>query len=213
MTTQVHLERCQEHFDPLPCARCEENDKRGYAVMMLAGRCANGSELDHGTKWHAVKPGEYQAICSAKPGRRSAGWSSYTVLNQQVTCPRCLKKLSLERGRAMNPPTPEQIAKLIARRERLTNRRDEHINYPAVDEIDARLALIPVGKRPDVDALLGRRWSSDADRREWHDAAAQQTAQAAQQKMSEFQAHLSELADPIVENMRDWRDLRGDLAL
>lgn len=118
----------------------------------------------------------------------------------------------------MNPPTPEQITKLIARRERLTNRRDERINFPAVNEIDTRLALIPVGERPDVDALLGRRaecqrWSSDADRSAWHDAAAKQATQAAQAKVSEFEAHLAELADPIVENMRDWRDPRGDLAL
>lgn len=105
----------------------------------------------------------------------------------------------------MNPPTSEQIVKLIARRERLTNRRDERINFPAVNEIDARLKLIPVGERPDVDALLGRRaecqrWSSDADRAAWHDAAAQHTAQAASAKVSEFEAHMRMLcADYEIE--------------
>ncbi len=56
----------------------------------------------------------------------------------------------------MTPPTPAQIARLIARRERLTNRRDERINFPAVKEIDAQLAQVPAGERNDVDLLLGR---------------------------------------------------------
>lgn len=64
---------------------------------MLAGRCANGSELDSGTRWHAVPLGEHglswSALCGAEPGRRSAGWSSWTVRGQAVTCPRCLGKL------------------------------------------------------------------------------------------------------------------------
>ena len=34
-------------------------------------------------------------LCGAKPGRRSAGWSSYP--GEQVTCPKCLRKLA---GRA-----------------------------------------------------------------------------------------------------------------
>lgn len=95
----------------------------------------------------------------------------------------------------MSALTTERITRLINRRERLTNRRDGRINFPAVNEIDAQLAQLPAGERPDVDALLGRypsmRPSTD-------------TAAAT--------AHVAELADEIRENMRDWRDLKGDLA-
>lgn len=144
MNEQIHTARCQDHFEPLPCARCEENNQRGYAVMMLAGRCANGSELDHGTRWHAVKPGEYRAVCGAKPGRRSAGWSSYTTLGQIATCPRCIKKLTID------------VDGLIARRNKLTDRRDGLTDSNVINRIDAKLREIPTGQREDVDLLLGR---------------------------------------------------------
>ena len=85
--------KCYIHDQELPCQQCEINKARGYSVMVLAGRCANGSELDSGMRWHAVADG-YAALCGAKPGRRSAGWSSWYVKGQEVTCPRCLKKLS-----------------------------------------------------------------------------------------------------------------------
>lgn len=52
--------------------------------------------------------------------------------------------------------TDEQIARLIARRDRLTGRSDERINRPALDEIDAQLATVPPGQRNDIDLLLGR---------------------------------------------------------
>lgn len=74
-----------------PCPYCAEDAARGYEVKMLAGRCASGEERGHGTKWHALKDG--RALCGAQPGRRSAGWSSYTKLGQDATCPKCLKKL------------------------------------------------------------------------------------------------------------------------
>jgi hypothetical protein len=49
------------------------------------------------------------------------------------------------------------IIRLIARRDRLTNRRDGRLNRPALDEIDAQLsALCPAGQSNDVDLLLGR---------------------------------------------------------
>lgn len=83
---------CQPHFNILPCAQCAEDDLRGYAVLMLAGRCANGAERDHGSLWHAVRDGE--AICGATPGRRSVGWSSYTQIGQDATCPKCIKRLA-----------------------------------------------------------------------------------------------------------------------
>lgn len=65
----------------------------------LAGRCANGYERDSGRVTHAVdyngrSDGDYHmgaAVCGAKPGRRSAGWSSYRWAS--VTCPRCLRRL------------------------------------------------------------------------------------------------------------------------
>lgn len=76
------------------CPQCEEDKARGYQVMILAGRAANGSQRDSGTRWHALREGEYKAICGATYGRRSAGWSSFIKLHQPVTCPSCLKKIS-----------------------------------------------------------------------------------------------------------------------
>lgn len=76
------------------CARCAEDHKRGYRTLTMAGRCANGAERDHGTRWHAVPVGSYAALCGDEPGRRSAGWSSHRIEGQEVTCPRCAKKLA-----------------------------------------------------------------------------------------------------------------------
>lgn len=59
-------------------------------ARQLAGRCANGAERDGGTIWHAVPATSYSALCGAKPGRRSAGWSMR--LGDVVTCERCLRK-------------------------------------------------------------------------------------------------------------------------
>lgn len=87
---------CRYHlFDLVDgnCPQCVEDDARGYEVLQLAGRCANGFQLDGGTRWHAVRKDEYRAVCGATYGRRSVGWSSYIKLHQPVTCPRCLKKL------------------------------------------------------------------------------------------------------------------------
>lgn len=93
--------QCYTHGQAEPCPDCAEEQARGYAVRILAGRCANGSELGGGTRWHAVPMGSeglaWTAQCGEKPGRRSAGWSSWVVRGQAVTCPRCLKKL--EAGR------------------------------------------------------------------------------------------------------------------
>ena len=64
-------------------------------AMYLAGRCANGSELDCGTRWHALPNGlGWTALCGAKPGRRSAGWRGFPDEIHAVTCPRCLAKMS-----------------------------------------------------------------------------------------------------------------------
>lgn len=88
----------------------------------------------------------------------------------------------------MSALTTERIARLITRRERLTNRRDGRINFPAVDEIDEKLREVPAGERPDVDALLGRypsmRPATDTS------AATAHVAELASDKMSEFEAHM-----------------------
>lgn len=65
----------------------------------LAGRCANGHERDQGSRVHAVPHSEElerngyvidRALCGAKPGPRSAGWS-YTG-QRTVTCPKCIAR-------------------------------------------------------------------------------------------------------------------------
>lgn len=52
--------------------------------------------------------------------------------------------------------TDETINALVATRNRLTNRRDEQVDWGAVDLIDAILRDVPPGQRNDVDLLLGR---------------------------------------------------------
>lgn len=64
----------------------------------LAGRCTSGQELGQGTRNHAVNGvvneawGELHgvALCGAKPGKRSVGWSLRD--DEEVSCPKCLKK-------------------------------------------------------------------------------------------------------------------------
>lgn len=53
--------------------------------------------------------------------------------------------------------TTRKIDQLIARRNKLTNRRDGLYDHKVVDDIDKKLAaLSPAGERNDVDLLLGR---------------------------------------------------------
>ena len=99
------------------CQIAEKNnpsaDERGavvFEISQLAGRCANGFEGGHGVLFHARIVAEYEyipgefgasntALCGAKPGKRSAGWSSYQPAGRVVTCKRCLKKVEkLERN-------------------------------------------------------------------------------------------------------------------
>lgn len=94
-------EVCYEHLRDKPCAICAEDSERGYEVRILAGRCANGSELGSGTKWHAVLPGKHSALCGAMPGRRSVGWSTWRKTGQGVTCPKCQQKLSHNKNLAI----------------------------------------------------------------------------------------------------------------
>jgi hypothetical protein len=76
------------------CSACVVEKERGYRAMIKTGRCANGSELDHGRIAHAVKFGSNKALCGTQPGRRSVGWSyPYPRDHVAITCPKCLKKL------------------------------------------------------------------------------------------------------------------------
>lgn len=71
------------------------------ATAKLAGRCSDGYERGQGSKIHALENHRQpdpstiygDALCKAKPGRRSVGWTP--MLNANVTCPKCLKKLKL----------------------------------------------------------------------------------------------------------------------
>lgn len=110
---QVHPIRrcgmCRHSMDMAPeqggdsdvCVKCQRELAQGYAVRSLAGRCADGAERDHGTRFHALPLVEGQvhgrALCGAVPGRRSAGWSEWGH-GENVTCPRCMQKLSRHRG-------------------------------------------------------------------------------------------------------------------
>ena len=59
--------------------------------MTLAGRLANGAERDHGQVVHAVREGD--ALCGAKPGRRSVGWVLPYPEDKSVNCPKCLARV------------------------------------------------------------------------------------------------------------------------
>lgn len=64
------------------------------AAHYKIGRCANGAERDGGYVRHAIEDGSWVALCKAKPGRGSAGWSHEAEPADRVNCPRCLKLLS-----------------------------------------------------------------------------------------------------------------------
>lgn len=66
-----------------------------FAVRLL-GRCANGNEADGGVKYHAKSQSDWSALCGAKPGKRSAGWSDHPDTMKPVAfvnCPKCRRKL------------------------------------------------------------------------------------------------------------------------
>lgn len=66
---------------------------RDLQYLRLAGRCADGAERGKGSLFHAVEIGKSAALCGAKPGRHSAGWSfSNGVV---LTCQKCIRKLQL----------------------------------------------------------------------------------------------------------------------
>jgi hypothetical protein len=62
----------------------------------LTGRGRTGSD-SMGTLVHAVESVDGElcfetAVCGARPGKRSNGWSDYRPA--RVTCPKCLKKMA-----------------------------------------------------------------------------------------------------------------------
>jgi hypothetical protein len=73
------------------CNVCKKEKELGYQILSMLGRLRNEFQRDSGTRFHAVRFDSYKAICGAEPGRRSVGWSLYH--GEEVTCPRCLKKL------------------------------------------------------------------------------------------------------------------------
>ena len=64
-----------------------------YRARILTGRCRTGSERG-GTKAHAVAGDSdwATALCGAKPGRLSNGWSDFRPT--EITCPKCIAKLA-----------------------------------------------------------------------------------------------------------------------
>jgi hypothetical protein len=68
-----------------------------YEARMMMGRLASGLQGGHGVRVHAVEAGTTaaychgKAICGARPGRRSCGWSDVEKL--PISCPKCQAKL------------------------------------------------------------------------------------------------------------------------
>lgn len=103
------------------CWRCISHAAQGWEPMEMLGRLANGAELDHGRRVHAVATGKRKAMCGAEPGRRSVGWSRSS--GEEVTCPRCAKKAKPYDTVERNPLphelwgdlTPEQVRVITAK--------------------------------------------------------------------------------------------------
>ena len=81
---------------------------------MLAGRCADGMERGHGVRVHGllnVRRNFFtdvygEALCGAKPGRRSAGWTALD--GREITCQRCLRKLKPPTNAALTGCWPKE---------------------------------------------------------------------------------------------------------
>lgn len=116
--------------------------------------------------------------------------------------------------------TTAQIDKLIARRNKLTNRRDGLTDSAVIARIDAQLRDVPPGQRNDVDLLLGRscatlpdrsavRWSTDEQRAVWKANAEAEAARLAADKKEDFLEYIADQYDDMLDFMR----LCGDLAI
>jgi hypothetical protein len=75
-----------------PLYRCDGEDARSRYML---GRLRNGCERDSGTLYHVVKASTWRALCGAKPGDRSVGWSP--AQDRPANCPRCLKRFIPDR--------------------------------------------------------------------------------------------------------------------
>lgn len=80
------------------CPDCTRTIERGYQISYKQGRNFNGAHRDAGEINHARMLNDdnvpsWKAVCGTKPGLRSGGWAHYGD-DRQVTCKRCLKRLS-----------------------------------------------------------------------------------------------------------------------
>lgn len=96
----AEIKKASKEAHKIECAKAIEN--QSYEILQLAGRCADGAELGHGTLWHAVVGST--AVCGQTYGRRSAGWSSWTPDNRRVTCPKCAKKIASHKTPMQSEP-------------------------------------------------------------------------------------------------------------
>lgn len=86
--------------------------------------------------------------------------------------------------------TQQEIDAICDARDRLTDRRDEEVDWEAVDAFDAVLATVPPGQDNRVDLYLGRPCAVLPQRVDYLTAIADQH-----------------------EDMLDWKWSQGDLAL
>jgi hypothetical protein len=73
--------------------------RESYAAQLLGAKgetCAYGSRPYHAVPLHAPK--DARAVCGARPGLHSLGWSEP---GEQVTCTRCLRRIERARLREL----------------------------------------------------------------------------------------------------------------
>jgi hypothetical protein len=96
--------------------------------------------------------------------------------------------------------TNEQIDRLIAARNRMTDVMVPDNVYIDTSDIDAVLSSVPLGERPDVDALLGRTYAAERARIE---RLRQRNADAPRptDRIVSAAVTLEELSDSIIAEM------------
>jgi len=104
---QAQAEQAAAHLASLP--RYDLGDGRFGRSHRLTGRCADGSQLGGGSRFHIVAEGDDDgnAICRATYGARSGGWS--LPQSEPASCPGCLARLKritavINVGRACSLP-------------------------------------------------------------------------------------------------------------